>query len=390
MRSDLQIGLGVRTLRFTVEQSERIVKAARQRFRTHNAARKFVEAEVFAALAESVGPALDPDHVRHRLRSELPVREALEWMWPVLTPAQLLHDLFGSRALLRSAAGRWFDEEEHQALFRPRRELVDEAVFTVNDVPLLDEARARLGPRPGRARTDEVRTFGHIVVDEAQDLSPMELRSLTRRSLNGSMTVVGDIAQSTGAWAHDSWDEVLDHLPDRRPARTSVLSVGYRIPQPLMNVAAGVLAEAAPQLDPPSAVRKAGESPVAIAADGRDQLVAAVAREVQRQLDHPDGGAIAVITPASMVDVVATGLESAAIEFGRATRTGLRQEVTLVPIGVVKGLELDASVLVEPAAIVAEEPQGMRSLYVGLTRSTKRLSIVHADPLPAALASGLP
>ncbi len=389
LRSDLQIGLGVRTLRFTVERSEQIVKAARQRFRTHNAARKFVEAEVFAALSESVSPALDPDHVRHRLRSELPVREVLEWMWPVLTPAQLLHDLFGSGALLRSAAGRWFDEEEHQALFRPRSELVDEAVFTVNDVPLLDEARARLGPRPGRARTDEVRTFGHIVVDEAQDLSPMELRSLTRRSLNGSMTVVGDIAQSTGAWAHDSWDEVLDHLPDRRPARTSVLSVGYRIPQPLMDIAAGVLAEAAPQLDPPSAVRKDGESPVAIAADGREQLVAAVAREVQRQLDHPDAGAIAVITPASMVDVVAAGLESAAIEFGRATRTGLRQDVTLVPIGVVKGLELDASVLVEPAAIVAEEPQGMRSLYVGLTRSTKRLSIVHADPLPAALASGL-
>ncbi len=96
-----------------------------------------------------------------------------------------------------------------------------------------------------------------------------------------------------------------------------------------------------------------------------------------------------MITPASLVDVTADALEAAAIDFGRATRTGLRQDVTLVPIGVVKGLELDASVLVEPAAIVAEEPQGMRSLYVGLTRSTKRLSIVHAQPLPAALADGL-
>ncbi len=288
VRRDLRIGLGVRTLSFTVEQSERIVKAARQRFRTHNAARKFVEAEMFAALADSVSPGLDPDHVRDRLRSELPVREALEWMWPVLTPAQLLHDLFGSRALLRSAAGRWFDEGECDALFRPRAELVDDVVFSVNDVPLIDEARARLGPRPGRARTDEVRTFGHIVVDEAQDLSPMELRSLTRRSLNGSMTVVGDIAQSTGAWAHDSWDEVLDHLPDRRPARTSTLSVGYRIPQPLMDAAAGVLAEAAPQLDPPRSVRKAGEPPVAVAVDHPDELAATVAREVQRQLEHPE------------------------------------------------------------------------------------------------------
>ena len=389
LRRELEIGLGIRTLRFTVQQSERVTKAARQRFRTHNAARKFVEAELFEALADSVTPSLDPDHVRDQLRYETPVREALEWMWPVLTPTQVLHDLYGSTALLRSAAGRWFDEAQHATLHRERREHIDDVVFTVNDVPLLDEARARLGPRPGRARTDEVRTFGHIVVDEAQDLSPMELRSLTRRSLNGSMTVVGDIAQSTGAWAHDSWDELLDHLPDRRPARSSVLSVGYRIPQPLMDAAAGVLAEAAPQLEPPSAVRKAGEAPVVVPVDRPEDLAASVAVEVRRQLGHPERGAIAVITAATMVDSMATALEAAGIEFGRATRQGLRQDVTLVPIGLVKGLELDASVLVEPAAIVAEEPQGMRSLYVGLTRSTKRLSIVHAAPLPTALADRL-
>lgn len=389
LRRDLEIGVGIRTLRFTGEQSERIVKAARQRFRTHNAARKFVEAELFEALASSVKPPLDPEYVRGQVRYETPVREVLEWMWPVLTAAQLLHDLYGSTALLRSAAGRWFDETEHGALHRERSEDIDEVVFSVNDVPLLDEARARLGPRPGRARTDEVRTFGHIVVDEAQDLSPMELRSLTRRSLNGSMTVVGDIAQSTGAWAHDSWDEVLDHLPDRRPARTAVLSVGYRIPQPLMDAAAGVLAAAAPQLEPPDAVRKVGEAPVVVSVGRPDELATSVAVEVQRQLDHSERGAIAVITPASLVDPTAAALDAAGIEFGRATRQGLRQDVTLVPIGLVKGLELDASVLVEPATIVAEEPQGMRSLYVGLTRSTKRLSIVHAAPLPTALADRL-
>ncbi len=389
LRRDLRIGMGIRTLEVTVEQSERIVKVGRQRFRTHNAARRFVETEFFTALAESVSPSHDPEYVRDQLRREPSVREALEWMWPVLTPAQLLHDLFGSKALLRSAGSRWFDQAEHQALYRPREHDVDDVVFTVNDVPLLDEARARLGPRPSRKRTDEVRTFGHLVVDEAQDLSPMELRSLTRRSLNGSMTVVGDIAQSTGAWAHDSWDEVLDHLPDRRPARQRTLSVGYRIPQPLTDAAAGVLAEAAPQLDPPNAVRKQGEPPSVIPVDPPEGLFAAVAAEVERQLAHPDGGVVAVITPASMVDATADALDAGGVDFGRATRHGLRQDVTLVPIGLVKGLELDASVLVEPAAIVAEEPQGMRSLYVGLTRSTKRLAIVHSRPLPDALLRGL-
>ena len=106
-----------------------------------------------------------------------------------------------------------------------------------------------------------MRTYGHIVVDEAQDLSPMQLRMLTRRSLNGSMTVVGDIAQSTGAWAHADWDEVLRLLPDRRPSRRAELTVGYRIPAPNMALAARVLAEAAPELVPPRSVREDGRPP---------------------------------------------------------------------------------------------------------------------------------
>src|SRR5690606_22529362 len=121
------------------------------------------------------------------------------------------------------------------ALARPRVGELDlaDVVWSVDDVPLLDEARALLGAPPRRKGQapidDEVRTYGHIVVDEAQDLSPMQLRMLTRRSLGGSMTIVGDIAQATGAWAHASWDEILEHLPDRRPPRRAELTVGYRI-----------------------------------------------------------------------------------------------------------------------------------------------------------------
>ena len=147
-------------------------------------------------------------------------------------------------------------------------------VWTNDDVPLLDEARALLGPKP-RRRTDgaddEVRTYGHIVVDEAQDLSPMQLRVLNRRSLNGSMTIVGDIAQSTGEWAHANWQEILDHLPDRREPRRAELTVGYRLPAPNMALAARVLRQADPDISPPRSIREDGDPPRVLRA-GPDSL----------------------------------------------------------------------------------------------------------------------
>ena len=229
-----------------------------------------------------------------------------------------------------------------------------------------------------------MRTYGHIVVDEAQDLSPMQLRMLTRRSLNGSMTVVGDIAQSTGAWAHADWDEVLRLLPDRRPSRRAELTVGYRIPAPNMALAARVLAEAAPDLVPPRSVREDGRPP-AFVRRPHDELFDAVAEAVLAERDEVGAGNVAVICPGSMVGVVSGALERAGIAHGVALQQGLDHQVTVVPVGMVKGLELDATVVVEPSAIVDEEPQGMRALYVALTRATKILTVVHARLLPSVL-----
>ncbi len=380
LRNDVRIGYGLRSLWLTVEQSEHIVREARRRFRTHNGARRFVETEVFAALAAGHPDDPDPKIVRARLRETVEIREALAWMWPVLTPAQLLNDLYGSRALLRSAARGRFTNDEIERLRRPRAVKADEIVWRDGDVALLDEARELLGSRPGRKHEDGWRTYGHIVVDEAQDLSPMDLRVLTRRSLNGSMTVVGDIAQSTGAWAHHSWDEVLAHLPDRREPRLVELTVGYRIPAPMMSLAARVLAQAAPGLKPPRAVRQDGEPPRVIRA--LHGLTPALVEIVRAELDASDAGNIAIIHPASLGDEIAAALEEAGLPHGRANRRGLDQQLTVVPVGLVKGLEVDAAIVVEPARIVAEEAQGMRALYVALTRATKRLRVVHAEPLP--------
>ena len=389
LREPLEIGAGLQTLRLDVATSWDIANEARRRYRRHNAARKFVETEVFAALARSGRGDLDPTALREQLRGQLPMREALEWMWPVLTPTQLLNDLFGSPALLAHAGAGVLDDAETRSLGRARLTDVGEVAWTHDDVPLLDEARALLGPRPRRRRSDddEVRTWGHIVVDEAQDLSPMQLRMLERRSLNGSMTVVGDIAQSTGQWAHQTWDEVLDLLPSRRPPRRAELTTGYRLPAPNMELAARVLREAAPGLAPPRSIRQDGTPPVVVDASREPAgLPTAVVATTLAELDAVGVGNVAIVCPASLVGPVSSALDAAGVDHGQATRHGLDTQVTVVPVGLAKGLELDATVVVEPALIVAEEAQGMRALYVALTRATKRLAVVHALPLPPALA----
>jgi DNA helicase IV len=218
----------------------------------------------------------------------------------------------------------------------------------------------------------------------------MQLRMVARRSLNGSMTVVGDIAQATGALAPNDWADVLRYLPDQKPSRVIGLSVGYRIPTQIMALANQVMLAATPTLRAPTSVRQSDESPefVHAPADGLLDAVVGATRKLTQQITD---GTIAVVAPDSMVDSVSHALGSAGIEHGRATRTGLEMGVTVVPVSVVKGLELDGVVVVEPASIVAEEQQGLRALYVALTRSTRHLTIVHSSELPAAMqASSTP
>ena len=429
LRHDLAVGFDLQRLQLTVEQSERIVADAARRVRKHNAGRRMVEEAFYAALAGSTRRAADPSTLKERLSGHLEVREALEWMWPVLTPAHLVNDLYGSRALLRSAAAGRLDGDEIRLLHRPRSGHASEVAWSVQDVPVLDEARALLGYRPGHREEDAVLTYGHIVVDEAQDLSPMELRMIARRSLNGSMTVVGDIAQATGSWAHDDWGSVLEGLPDRRPPRQVELTVGYRIPAPAMALANRVLPHAAPGAVPPETVRTAGDDPrivncaaadaasasedsrdradsrdsdasddgsasrasdlgddVGASDDGYESLADALAKVIAEERSAVGEGNVAVIVPDSLHRPVLAGLRRREVAIGGPGRTGLDHQVTLVPVRLVKGLEVDAAVVVEPARIVAEERQGVRSLYVALTRATKRVSVVHAEPLPEMLA----
>jgi DNA helicase IV len=391
LREDLVVPFRTGYLRLRADESARIVRAAQRRFRKHNAARRWVESEVWSAMAATWrDDALGVNEVRDGVRPMPEVKAAFERMWPVLTPAQLLHDLFGSKALLKLAAAKYLTEAEYLSLYRERTGDAADVRWTEHDVALLDEARSYLGVRPsknksgGKIDEDEIRTYGHIVVDEVQDLTPMQLRMVSRRSLNGSMTVVGDLAQATGALAPNTWDDVLSHLPDNKPSRVIGLSVGYRIPERIMELANKVMMAATPALRAPTSVRAGDEHPEFVQVVASDLLAAVVSATKELDADVGEGN-IAVVVPDVMFDDVSGALEAAGIEHGKATRSGLEMGITVVPVSVVKGLELDGVIVVEPAAIVAGEQQGLRALYVALTRSTKQLTIVHSQPLPGAM-----
>ena len=404
LRSDVSVGFGLRRLRLSVEQSAEIVRQARKRFRTHNRARRFVEEQMYKYLADSGSradsPGPDVETVRERLHGSIELREALEWMWPVLTPTHFLHDLFGSPALLRSAAGSQLTSEETDLLYRPRSEHASDVVWTADDAPLLDEALALLGPRPGHKLADSIRTYGHIVVDEAQDLSPMQLQMISRRSLNGSMTVVGDIAQATSAWGHDSWESVVEHLPGATDPHFAELSIGYRLPEPIMEVASRVLDAAMPGLVPPQSIRTEGQPPrlvpvpghlTAAAGNGQGResghssVSSVVAQEVKTELSALASGNLAVICHNAAVEALSEALANAEVDHGLVYERGLESQVTIVPVELVKGLEVDTAVVVEPADICEKLPKGMRALYVAMTRATQRLVVVYERPLPEPL-----
>ena len=192
------------------------------------------------------------------------------------------------------------------------------------------------------------------------------------------------VVMAVGALAPAAWADVLAHLPSAREPRVIGLSVGYRIPAQIMELANRVMAAATPSLRAPRSVRHGDASPVVVTVDAPG-LLGEVARRTQELASEIGDGNIAVVCPDPMVEAVSKSLADAGIEHGRANRNGLDMGITVVPVSVIKGLELDGVVVVEPASIVADEQQGLRALYVALTRSTRRLTVVHSRPLPPAM-----
>lgn len=390
VRDDVEIPFGAGFMRLRAGESARIVRDARRRFRRHNAAHRWIETEVISAMiASSRNPDAGVETLRDALRDIPEFRATLTRMWPLLTPAELLHDLFGSGALVRSASEQEFDATEYVLLERKRSAQGVDILWSDSDVALLDEALALLGPRPRKSgkidEADEMRVFGHIVIDEVQDLTPMQLRMASRRSLSGAMTVVGDLAQATGPFAPDDWSALLQYLPNKREQEVIGLSVGYRIPAQIMALADKVMIEAAPSLRAPKSVREGDFGPDIVAVRSNDDLLSVVVEQAKILLTVVGEGNVAIVCPDEMTDAIDTALTAAGVKHGRANNTALDSRLTVVPVSVVKGLELDGVLVVEPARIVASQVHGLRALYVALTRSTQRLTVVHHEPLPASM-----
>jgi DNA helicase IV len=300
-------------------------------------------------------------------RAEL-VDNLLERIWPQYTAVSFLQGFFASRDRLLQAAGHEFTAQEITMLQRRQAERLSDETWSTADIFLLDELDSLLN---GVAPQDQ---YGHVVVDEAQDLSPMQLRAIARRAATGSMTIVGDIAQSTGPWARDSWDEVLEHLPVDSVTRTE-LEYGYRVPRQIFDLAARLLPRIAPDLTPPRVVRDGPAEPEYIPVDSADLANSAV----DAAMRHAGfGRSVGVIATAQHRESLAAIFHAREVDFVDASTGQLGGSINLVSPVDAKGLEFDVVVVVEPEDIVTDAQGGERMLYVALTRSTKYLTVVHA------------
>ncbi|MFG1922194.1 HelD family protein [Cryptosporangium sp. NPDC048952] len=367
------------------------------------------------------------------------VAAACDALWPQLTPQRLLSQLFSDPARLASAADGLLSDDE-QALLVRAAGIGSPSGWTVADVPLLDEAAQLLGEddravraRASQARDEEIAyaqgvldvaagsrtedkeiltatdlidarrlaersrvadrrtvaeraavdrtwTFGHVIVDEAQELSPMAWRVLMRRCPTRSMTLVGDVAQTSSPGGLDSWDEALEPFVGDR-WRLSRLSVNYRTPAEIMAITLPLLETLDADSEPPSAVREAGVPPWECVA----VTPADVAEVARKELAGLHEGRLAVIAP----DAQAAAIAAALPEASSGADPDLTASMVVLGAAQSKGLEFDVVLVVDPAAMIDASPRGRNDLYVALTRATQRLGVLHPAALPPELAEGL-
>jgi DNA helicase IV len=401
-------------------------------------------AQAVARLGKNVlgGPNLlgaeDVGDLRRELRSDPAVRAVIDRLWPVLTPQQLMAGLFASKRRLAAAAPGLTGAERDALLRKPG------ADWTPADVPLLDEAAEVLGEddRAVRAERDRRRrlqeayaqgvldiigrdddddpevlmgadvvdasqlaaryedeenltpaeraaadrtwAFGHVIVDEAQELSEMAWRMLMRRCPVKSMTIVGDIAQTGDLAGLQSWEHALGRYVGER-WRLAGLTINYRTPAEIMDVAADVLAGIDKELEVPRSVRVAGFTPWRLATDEAG-LAVAVARAAVALAGQTGDGKLAVLVPPARLGELAATVTAALPETAIGADPDLTSPVVVLTVPQAKGLEFDSVLIAEPGEILADSPRGLNDLYVALTRATQRVGVVHTGDVPGVLA----
>ncbi len=341
---------GVGRLIEATQAESRSYKDARERFRT------LLVRELYLQYGEKLGGAAfrSFDELEAALRHRGLLNRWVDGIWPRAKAEQIVRRVLAATPGLTVQRG-WSDA----------------------DLPLLDEARALLDGAPKR--------YGHLIVDEAQDLTPMQLRMLARRSV-GPMTILGDIAQAAGVVGYSSWDDVLGHVVTDGDVTVEELRLAYRVPRQVMELALPLLPLIAPRVAAPIAYRDGDEPPRFVQVE-QERLVTAAAHEIG--VEAARDGRTATIAPTALLG----DLDAALGPLHASQETAfdeLSAGVQTLTARAAKGLEFDRVVLLEPAAIVGEHGgvEGLRALYVALTRATKTLVVVHAELLPEALRDG--
>ncbi|CAM5438976.1 HelD family protein [Streptomyces viridochromogenes] len=367
---------GSRRWRVPAYEVEEIVRELLDRGIRYGAAREALPQRIAHAVLvqmERSGEAPD-DRVQDAVARNTAVKAAVKAVWPPVDPAKLVLRLLSDAEFLAEHADGVLDEDERRTILwaKPARS-VRSAKWSAADAVLIDEASDLVTRTP---------SLGHVVLDEAQDLSPMQYRAVGRRCTTGSATVLGDLAQGTTPWATRSWEEALTHL-GKRDGVIEELTAGFRVPTDVITYASRLLPSIAPGLTPVASIR---DSPGFF--EIREVAEAAeVAAACAESLRHE--GSVGLIAADARVPVLAEALKAAGLEYlAPGEETTRQSRLTLVPASLAKGLEYDYVVLDEPAAVVDGEPDertGLRRLYVALTRAVSGLTVTHTGALPAQL-----
>ncbi|MER7623551.1 UvrD-helicase domain-containing protein [Streptomyces sp. NPDC126503] len=378
-KEPLMVVRGSRRWRVPAYELEEMVRELLDRDIRYGAAREALPQRIAHAVLvrmEEAGEAPD-DRVQNAVARNTAVKAVVNACWPAVDPAKLVLRLLSDADFLAEQADGLLDEEEQKLLLweKPARG-VRSARWSAADAVLIDEAKDLV---------ERTQSLGHVVLDEAQDLSPMQYRAVGRRCTTGSATVLGDLAQGTTPWATESWAQALAHL-GKPEAVVEELTAGFRVPREVIAYASRLLPHMSPGLAPVESVR---ENPGSLAVRRTEPgaLDAEVVAACREALEHE--GSIGLIAADARIAPLGEALAAAGLaSLSPGEETTAVSRLTLVPASLAKGLEYDYVVLDEPAAVVDGEPDertGLRRLYVALTRAVSGLTVVHAAELPEQL-----
>jgi DNA helicase IV len=374
-REALVLPRGSRRWRVSAYDLAGLAAELRERGVRYGAARDLLGhriAHVILTQMEAAGESCD-DRTHDSVRRTRTVRAAVDAIWPKVDPVRLVFGLLSDPAELARAAAGILDEAEQQAITwdKPPRG-PGSAPWSAADAVLIDEARDLV---------ERTSSLSHVVVDEAQDLSPMECRAIGRRCSTGAATVLGDLAQGTTPWATASWADLLGHL-GKPGADLRVLSTGYRVPRQILDYASRLLRRIGPELSPAGSLREDRDA-LEVAGVPPDRLAARLAAVCAEASARP--GSVAVIAADQQVPELSRLLTAAGARHALLDGAEPAGRLTLVPVTLAKGLEFDHVIVVEPTAIARAEARGLQRLYVALTRAVSRLTVLHTEPLPDLL-----